>query len=365
MTPDQISERLEQLKQGLNPSAVVGAEMLRREGEYRFFAPLSDAADEYVRFAKNPHERIYLGIQEFDDAMRGVAPGELCLILGFAHSGKTVLVSEMIVNNADELVALFTPDETRVLVLVKLASLVHGISAEELEERISHGDEDAEELIRSTARKWFPNLVVFDTSMDVQQMAMALDEAERHWGAKCQAVIFDYAELLQGVDDAKGQIKALKAFGKKRHVPLFLLHQSSRTAGKDGAVVTLSSGAFGGEQEATFVIGVRRKKNELSAQAADLRERIRTSVKDSDSLQLKLQDVEYELMRHQNTVTFNLVKNKRPPSRLVEDTDFKLDRLTGRIERLDGRFDSRIAVLTEVARQRRESAWEQQELVGA
>jgi hypothetical protein len=40
---------------------------------------------------------------------------------------------------------------------------------------------------------------------------------------------------------------------------MLVLHQSSRTAGADGKKMTISSGAYGGEQQATHILGVRRK----------------------------------------------------------------------------------------------------------
>lgn len=302
--------------------------------EYRMFDPLPNAADEYIRFAQSPHLRVKLGVDEFDDVMRGIAPGELLLVVGFAHSGKTVLTTEVILNNRDKRIVFFTPDETRVLVLVKLCSLVHGISAEELEARIAADDTAAIEMVRATARDHFPNLAVCDMGVDLRAMDRYMVEAEHYWGDKAQLVIFDYAELLDGYDDARAAITALKAWGKNHNVPFMLLHQSSRTSGADGRSVTISSGGYGGEQQATFLIGVRRKKNEIIARILELKERLNGNPKDPDAIQNKIAELEYELRQHQSTVTFNLVKNKRPPSRLVDEIDFKLDPETGRVTKL-------------------------------
>jgi KaiC/GvpD/RAD55 family RecA-like ATPase len=300
----------------------------------RYYDPLPNAADEYIAFAQSPFQRVYTGIDEFDAAMRGIAPGELMLIVGFAHSGKTVLTTEFILNNRKKRIAFFTPDETRVLVLIKLVSIVHSISAEVLEQRIANNDSEAIEMVRSTAGSHFPNLAVFDQGMGIEQMHAALDEAEAAWGDRAQAVIFDYADLLVGVDDSRLAITALKSFGKARHAPMIVLHQSSRTSGADGKTVTISSGGYGGEQQATFLVGVRRKKSELMAQILDLKQRIKTSTKDTSVLEDMKEEAEYELRQHENTVTFNLLKNKRPPSRLVAELDFELDPDTGRIRQL-------------------------------
>jgi hypothetical protein len=121
-----------------------------------------------------------------------------------------------------------------------------------------------------------------------------------------------------------------------------VLHQSSRTAGKDGQAVTISSGSFGGEQQATHLIGVRRRKNEIIAAIKEMEEKIGSAANPKPEWDDRLADLRYDLGVHQDTVTFNLVKNKRPPCHLVDDTDFVLDKETGRIEQLG--YPSRGAV---------------------
>lgn len=322
---EAIQQRLERIKAGQPLEAG------QVKSEPRYFRPLVDAADEYIRFARSYGNRIYTGIPEFDVAMRGIAPGELMLVVGFAHSGKTVLVTEMVLHNHDKRIAWFTPDETRVLVLVKLASVVHGISAQDLEQRLANNDESAEDMLRSVALKSFPNLAVYDKSLDLRQMSTAMEELTDVWSAPPELVIFDYVDLLGGSgDDTASKINALKGWGKQHDVPFVVLHQSSRSGGKDGQEVTMTSGGYGGEQQATFMVGVRRKKNELRARRRELEQKLRTA-KDREFIEVQIDEINYELQRHDNTVTFNLLKNKRPPSTLVDDVDYVLDRETGRI----------------------------------
>lgn len=310
--------------------------------EYRYFSPLVNAADDYIAQARTlgTGERIYTGIDVFDEAMRGLAPRELMVVQGFAHSGKTLFTTEMIRNNADRRIILFTADEDRVLTLAKLTSLVTGISAETLEIQLSNGDEEAEQLVRTIASKHFPNLAVFDDINDLRTMSKAMAEAEHHWDARVELVIFDYMDLLSVADGGEGNMpakfNAIKSWGKRHAVPLIALHQASRSKGADGAEMTLVSGAYGGEQQATFLVGVRRKRSMYKGLIVEINEKLATQTNPSDALREKLVEAEYELGIHQNTVTFNLVKNKRPPSRLVDDTDFTLDADTGRISPYTG-----------------------------
>jgi replicative DNA helicase len=309
------------------------------ETEQTEYIPLDAAVDDYKNFALHPENRVWTGIKQIDDATRGLAPGELCLINGFAHNGKTVLVVEILIRNEGMPIILFTPDETRTAVLVKLASAIWAISAEEFERRLNQGDPDAEAMLREVAQR-FKNLAVFDDNVSLHTMDQAVKACEEVFG-KIQLVIFDYADLLNAELDTRGKLKALKAWGKDHMLPFIVLHQSSRSQGSGGQTVTITSGGYGGESEAFIMIGVRRKINLLKEQIRLLEERL-DSVNLSDKAYGKIMDrirfiQDDQIPRHRDTITVSLVKNKRPPMTLVDDIDFKLDRETGRL--LPLRFD--------------------------
>ena len=310
---------------------------------YRYLVPFAEAADDFAAQAKTltTGERIYTGLPQFDDAMRGLGPKQLMIVQGYAHSGKTVFVTEMMRHNHEARMVLFTADEDRVLMLTKLASLVHGVSAEELERRIANGDTEAMAMVRSTATDHFPNLAVFDNVTTIDTMRRCLDECRDHWGGKEQLTVFDYANLLQYDGDVVAKIDALKGFGKDTGTPLCVMHQSSRTKGSDGAYVGIDSGSHGGEQQATFLVGVRRKKNQYGGMVRELQDKLQFASRNKEIIQDQLTEAEWELERHQNTLTINLVKNKRPPGHLVDDVDFTLDQHTGRIQECDMPFVAR------------------------
>jgi KaiC/GvpD/RAD55 family RecA-like ATPase len=305
------------------------------------YVSLDYAVDEYIEFSRHPENRVWTGIQPIDEATRGLAPGELAIINGFAHNGKTVLVVEMLIRNEGRPCILFTPDENRVAVLVKLSSAIHGISAEEFERRLNQNDDTAETMLREVAER-FRNLAVFDENISLHTMDNAIRSVEETIG-KPDFVVFDYADLLNAELDTKEKVKALKRWGRTQRVPLFVIHQSSRTGGAGGSKVTITDGAFGGEQEAFIMIGVRRKLNMIKDQIMKLEERAESAGL-SDKAYIKLMErIQYlredQMPRHKDTITISLVKNKRPPMRLVDDIDFKLDHLTGRLLPLDLRPD--------------------------
>lgn len=344
-------------------SAWGALEQEQKKKKYRFYTPLSEAATWTVEEAQDM-ERVYTGIPQFDAQMRGIGRSHLLNIVGYSHSGKTLVLLSILEANKDKRIAYFCPDETASLVLVKLTSIVTGVSARELEERVSQGDKEAIDLLYATAKVHFPNLAVFEDSLSPHFMEAAYSElCEEVWGGKdAQMVIVDYVDLLEDAGDtAATKFNWLKAFGKTKRVPLILIHQTSRTAGSDGRAMKIDSGNFGGEQHATFMIGVRRKKNAILAELADARS------KASPPLD-RIQELEHDLLLHEFTITLNLVKNKRPGGSTVDEIDFELDTATGKLLPMgpDGipeqwsRIHSRAARPTDVVQSA--PTWEEDEL---
>jgi len=298
------------------------------------YKPLSDSIDDYVHWAQHPDERIYFGFPDLDDQVRGVAPSEMCLINGFSHSGKTLFLLQILVTNRDKNVIYFCPDEPRTLTLIKLACLVHKIEGRRLEQMIAKGDTEGIALLEATAREWFPNLAVFDQFMSLSDMEKAMIEVDKHLGEPA-LMVFDYLELLTGDETVPAKANTIKAFGKRHNIPLIVLHQSSRTSGADGQKQTISSGAYGGEQQASHIIGVRRKKFEIDRQMRDIIEKLNKSTANERMLE-RLDQLRYEQQLHENTVTVNLVKCKRQDAHLLDDIDFEIENGTGRLLRLNG-----------------------------
>ena len=313
---------------------VVGRATPVPHSEYRMYTPLADAADSFVRWAQSPHERVHLGIDRIDQEMRGIAPGEMAMMLGFAHGGKTLLLLHALRQNRDKHIAMFIPDEPRQLVLTKLTCIHHNIDARELEARVAADDQDAINLLRRTAEEDFPNLAVFDQPLTSSDMERAYNEVCDVWGQAPDLVVVDYLDLVEAGETGPDKATFLKGFGRRHDIPLLVLHQTSRTAGADGAKLTMSSGSYGGEQQATSIIGVRRKKYQIAAEINELIEKLDRS--HSERAQDRLDYLRSEAKIHEFTVTVSLLKNKRPAGQLVDDIDFELDTATGRLTDLAG-----------------------------
>lgn len=328
MTADLL-ERWEQLKAKGEPQGSPEPPAPRNSGLYR---PLSDAADEFVHWAQTPEQRVLLGIPDIDAEMRGIAPGELAIIVGYSHSGKTLVMLEVLKNNRNRRVLYFGPDEPRPLVLVKLTCALHGLRARELEDRVMHEDPSAVQLLKRTASEDYPQLAVFDQAVGIADMERAYGEMTDHWGAAPELIVFDYLQQLKTCyGDPAAQADELKAWGRRHDVPLLVLHQTSRSSGAEGKALTISSGAFGGEQQATHMVGVRRKLFEIEAKIAELKGRSNQTEKVIEELDLAL----YLARIHQHTLTLSLLKNKRPDASRLPEVDYEIEKGTGRLTRLE------------------------------
>jgi len=302
--------------------------------EYRMYEPLAEAAHSFVRWAQSPNERVHTGIKRIDEEMRGIGAGELAMMLGFAHGGKTLLLLHMLRSNRDKHIAMFIPDEPRQLVLTKLTCMHHNIDARILEARIAQDDKEAIDLLRQTAEEDFPHLAVFDQPLNSSDMERAYNEVCDVWGQAPELVVVDYLDLVEAGETVPDKATFLKGFGRRHDIPLMVLHQTSRTAGADGKKLTMSSGAYGGEQQATMVLGGRRRKYEIAAEIFELIEKLDRS--HSERAQDRLEELRYLQKVHEHTVTVSLLKNKRPAGQLVDDIDFELNPATGRLRDLQG-----------------------------
>lgn len=302
----QIKERLEDQRE-----RVARRRVLNHAARYRYARPLAAAAVDLLDWMGNEEERLMFGLADIDAALRGVGRGELCYVTGRAHSGKTQLVLHMIGENPGRRILYFTPDEVDNLVLTKLIARTHGINAHELEARIKRKDRAASRLVRTTAEIQFGNLMVNDQALTFHQMSEALREAEDQWGETAEGIVVDYLDLLPGEADyngTKGKSVGLKRWAKAERVPVVCIHQPKRGGAARGQRVGMDDMNQGGETEATFVLGVFRKRDDPYA-------------------------AHHERDAHQNTLSVVIDKNKRPPCH-VGEYDYFMDPTSGRIRAL-------------------------------
>lgn len=280
--------------------------------DMRLVKPLSSVADSLVD-ALQVEDGIALGLGTIDVLTRGFRPSDLVIVTGFAHSGKTQMVNTMLCENPTKRVLFFSLDDPAEMILAKLVAMKSGMSSERIEQKVRAGDAETIKMILEVAERDFPNLFVVDEVIGIPAMLQAVAEAEALWGEKPHAVILDYVEMMPGdgahedaAANVKQKINALKRWAKAAPYPVVALHQGTRSNAKPGEPITIMSMGFSGEQQATIVIGVRRKKDDASLE-------------------------EYERIDHENTITVHVVKNKRPGGRCTQfdGVDYRMDPMTG------------------------------------
>ena len=330
LTAEQISAGWDMVEKQVHPESPPSSVV--PPSEYKMYEPLSEAAHSFVRWAQSPQERIHLGLPQIDTEMRGIAAGEMSMMIGYAHGGKTLLLLHSLLENRDKHIAMFIPDEPRQLVLTKLTCMYHGIDARELERLVALDDSDAIDLLRETAEENFPNLAVFDQPLNALDMERAYNEVCDVWGQIPELVVVDYLDLVEAGETVPDKATFVKSFGRRHDIPLLVLHQTSRSSGAEGAKLTMSSGAYGGEQQATSIIGVRRKKYSIMAEMNEINNKLDKS--HSERSLERLESLRYDARIHEYTLTISLLKNKRPAGQLVDDIDYEIDLATGRLSPL-------------------------------
>ena len=198
--------------------------------------------DELIGFIRNPSERWYLGFPEIDLATRGIGKGEVLMVVGRSHTGKSqMLLNSMVtnlVNDPEAHVVIFSMDEPRELVAMKIFCLLQGRSSTDVEESIKAGDEATLKALRDTAKDEMSRIAIVDESLSLDMMTETMDEVRDWWGCNPSFCMIDYLELLPGGDsDATGvtsKAQAVKRWAKTQRVPIGLVHQAGRGASSPG-----------------------------------------------------------------------------------------------------------------------------------
>ena len=290
----RLARAVKQSDGGETPPAVTDSP----KGPKRF--PLtSTVVDSLVGVIRNPTGRWDLG-------------GEVLMVLGRSHTGKSQILLNSIVwnlvNHHDTHAVIFSLDEPRELVLMKMFCLLKGRSSEDVEDSIKAGDKDTLSDLERAATQELSRVAIVDEAIHLDEMARVLDEARAWWGVDPNFCMIDYLELLPGGDSdaagVTGKAQAVKRWAKEQRVPLGLVHQSGRGSSPPGQAAGLYGGRYGGEQEAIFVLEVYRKKDR-----GDLSH--------------------WETQYHENSVNMNLCKNKRT-AKLLDQT-YYMDPVCGHV----------------------------------
>ena len=305
LTPEEVARRLSVATDGETVDTSIS-------NKPKTWALTNQVVDNLVGFIRNPSERWYLGFPEIDLATRGVGKGEVLMVVGRSHTGKSqMLLNSIVVNLINDPAAhvvIFSMDEPRELVAMKLFCLLKGRSSTDVEEAIKNSDKNTIEELAEASEKELSRIAIIDESLPLSRMEEVMEETREWFGTNPSFCMIDYLELLPGGDsDATGvttKAQAVKRWAKTQRVPVGLVHQAGRGSGDKGKAAGLYAGRYGGEQEAIFVIEVYRQRDRYDLS-------------------------QWEKTYHDNSINLNLCKNKRT-ARLIDQT-YYLDPSSGHV----------------------------------
>jgi replicative DNA helicase len=225
---------------------------------------LTEVFEDFHAWATDPRPRIGSGYKFFDGPTNGgAARGEFVQVLARSGVGKTWLAVNWIRNNPEVPTVFFSLEMAAPYIAARLAACETGASTTVIENALkSTGEHSA---IAHTITK-FPNLVIVDKpAMTIKDMTSALKEAEDLLQTEVRLAVVDYLELIGGfgmseqVAAVDKTAKKMKDWAREHRVVALGLHQVSRGSGEEGhKSLSLTSGRYGGEQAADFVIGMFR-----------------------------------------------------------------------------------------------------------
>jgi len=252
----------------------------------RLYTPVESQIQRIESDLKRGNEWSF-GFEALDSAtLGGARAGQMVVVIGRAHTGKTAFVANCVAKNAGVRTMWISPDETELMFWGKFASMQLGLDRHEFLWGLHNGNEEALRTMREAMRST-PHVCFQHASMSVDDIDKALRIATRfHWDNKPpQVLVFDYLELVKGgeadMSSVQKKIESLKQLISDWRLVGVILHQSSRGAGSRGSAGGIEGGKFGGDREAHFLIETWRL-----ADTPDLDEDVKRAVEDEISIGL-------------------------------------------------------------------------------
>jgi len=272
---------------------------------------------ELFAFAESDTKRVGTGIPAIDEAIRGPAPGEVCMIMGRSYSGKSIVGQNIIHYNKTLPSIFFSMEMPKMQAVIRLYSMWSGSNSTDVQLAIEDGSPplDMWDMIKD-----FPYHKIEDQpGITIQEMSKTVDEFQSTHKKRPEFVVVDYLELLGGAK-ASGegylatemQATMLKDWAKQEEMRVFLVHQTNRLE-RQWMPPTEDSARNAGFTEADFVIGLWRPHKNPTI---DFLEKLRT----------------------QHIIAANVLKN-RPFFKEIDLVEIKLKQGSLRIWRPDDAND--------------------------
>jgi replicative DNA helicase len=222
--------------------------------------------DALFNFAKSDVKRVGTGIKELDKHIRGVAPGEVCTILGTSGSGKSLLGQVIIHNNKHIPSMFFSMEMPAMQATIRLYSMWSNTPAPDVQDAVDKGDPPLD--MWDMVQEFSKHRIDDRSGLSTAAMSESIAEYESDYGFRPEFVVLDYLELIggtaahaEGVQGVDAQATMIKEWAKQEEIRVFLLHQTNRSQ-KEWHAPTKDSARYGGYTQADFVIGLWQRKKD-------------------------------------------------------------------------------------------------------
>ena len=283
-----------------------------------------EALDQYIEASANPTSGIGTGYS-LDRECGLMDVGELMLVWARSGAGKSTLLLNFI-NNTPEVPTVFFNMEMRARTMAEWLTTMSGqlaVDYRQLKSVILNGDDDPryggvmEQLEKAKAIQAPCVWMAEPRSPTCDDLARTIDDIEVETGIRPVRVLLDHLSLMSGARDYEGVVRTgetLHQWAQDDGLAVICAQQTGRSGGpggerNDGHIpVTLSSGVFGGEHDADWVLGAWRPERDpkFKKSRADFK-------KDGE-----YEAVQAEKRRVKGMTHLSVVKN-RPFGTLLED----------------------------------------------
>lgn len=230
---------------------------------------IDDAELKYRNYTNDLKTRlIKINFPGIGEAMRGIAPGEVCTVLARSGVGKTATLMNILLrvglsNKSPQM--FFTMEQPIPQIYERMAQIAIGIKGRTIED--AYCDKTTErEIIKEKTKALFGHVwLVEKCGLNVEEIRdVVLQAQSNRIGEKVNLVAIDYLNLIGGKGESyervSGIIKRVKEISKELDVAIIILAQVNRTGGDGSQEVEMDMARDSGavEESSDFIMGLWR-----------------------------------------------------------------------------------------------------------
>lgn len=251
---------------------------LNRKADTGKIYTIADAEAKYREYIKKlEQKKITLGIPKLDNAIRGIAPGEVCQVMARSSVGKTAFLLNIIrhLSTRKLMVLFFSLEQPLAQIYERSVQIAAQVGGKKVEEIYRFEKPEREMFFKTTSLNYANVLYIEEDFLTYEDLQKYIRAAEKKANREIGVICIDYLGRMKGGRGTPYEItselaKQFKHLAKETDKAVIYLHQVSREGGRTGAEpLTIASGRDSGvtEEAADFIIGLWRPEiNKAEAQ---------------------------------------------------------------------------------------------------